>query len=184
MWLTCYGGPYAQGEKNTESQRYKAKSRPPIPIRWLELYQDPEVASSNTWMKQVVLRDLRQQEPALYEVLHEVYLSPNADYAAPARWRLNLKNTYNARRYKMYRLAMEWVVNRLGTRVLVIPNPEEAASLVEESRNRQAVCRAVYWNAYKNTGSKAKARKAACRASGYSPQHVGRIVATKHRKSA
>lgn len=180
IWLTCYAGPYSLNIINKESQRFRPNSRMPVSVKWLEAARDPEVQVSNIWMQEVVLKELREHSPLYFAIIRDVYLGSNPDYAAPSRWREHAPlDPVDAKLLQVYEFAMSWIVNRLGTRVLVVPDPEEAKDFIEEIRVRQRICKQVFWRTYRETGSKAKARKEAVKASGYSPQHVGRIIAPK-----
>lgn len=149
----------------------------PQAATWLDAISDPEARETHSLLTRL-MAELLEDSSAKFATLWQLYLSPDSDPALLERWRRAAEapgaigNPEVAVEEKVLLMltdrAFRWVLDRVGNRVLVWPEPEGTKEWFAEQRQKRHKALAVYYNRRDRGDTPGLARRKAADVSGAS----------------
>jgi len=149
----------------------------PQAATWLDALRDEEARETHSLLT-ALLDELLETSSAKFATLWQLYLSPDSDPALLERWRRTV-NVPGVRAspeaaveekvlLELTERAFDWVLDRVGKRVLVWPEPEGTKEWFVEQRRKRHKALAVYFNRRDRGDKPGVARRKAANVSGAS----------------
>ena len=149
----------------------------PQAAAWVDAINDPEARATHRLLTGL-MDELYDESPAKFSTLWHLYLSPDSDPAMLERWRRRAEapgavgNPEVAVEEKVLveltERAFKWVLDRVGNRILVWPEPEDTKDFFVEQRAKRRKARAVFFNRIDRGDKPGVARRTAAKVSGAS----------------
>ncbi len=161
----------------SQSSNTLAETMIPQAATWLDAIRDEEARETHTLLTGL-MAELLETSSAKFATLWQLYLSPDSDPALLERWR-RAANAPEARDdpekaveekvlVELTERAFAWVLDRVGNRILVWPEPEGTYDWLDEQRAKRRKARAVYFNRIDRGDKPGVARRTASQVSGAS----------------
>lgn len=161
----------------SQSSNTNAETMIPQAVMWLDAIRDEEARETHTLLTGL-MAELLEDSPAKFSPLWQLYLSPDSDPALLERWRRTI-NVPGVRAdperaleekilVELTERAFTWILDRVGNRILVWPEPEGTYDWLDKQRAKRRKARAVYFNRIDRGDKPGVARRTAANVSGAS----------------